>query len=494
MDVPTFVEARRALQREETRCETLVSSFLERIDARNDALNALVYVDAEGALNHARYLDSQRARGNDRPLAGLVLAVKDTISVRNQPLTCGSKMLAGFEAVYDATVIQRLRQAGAIFIGKANCDAFGMGSSNESSHFGPVQHPTHPGRVPGGSSGGSAAAVAAGFCHMALGTDTGGSIRQPAAFCGLAGLKPTYGRVSRYGLVAHASSMDTLGPLARTVEDAAHLFQTLAGPDPHDATCADVDVPDYRHALGGSVEGLRIGLPAEYFAQGVDAGTRRTVRAALDRLVDAGAELVEVSLPHTEYGVATYYVLATAEAASNLARYDGVRYGHCAEAATPAAANDGEEGGDAFRAMVTAARAEGFEEEVKRRLMLGTFVLREGSYDDYVAKAQRVRRLVRHDFARAFEQVDVLATPATPTPAFEQGSKTDDPLAMYLSDVYTVPASLAGLPALVAPAGVHPDAPHLPVGLQLVGRPFDEALLLQMGHALAQTEDALATA
>ena len=340
MDVPTFVEARRALQREETRCEAMVSSFLERIEARNDALNALVYVDAEGALNHARYLDSQRARGNDRPLAGLVLAVKDTISVRNQPLTCGSKMLAGFEAVYDATVIQRLREAGAIFIGKANCDAFGMGSSNESSHFGSVQHPTHPGRVPGGSSGGAAAAVAAGFCHMALGTDTGGSIRQPAAFCGLAGLKPTYGRVSRYGLVAHASSMDTLGPLARTAEDAAHLFQTLAGPDPHDATCAEVDVPDYRHALGGSVEGLRIGLPAEYFAQGADAGTRRTVRAHLDRLADAGADLVEVSLPHTEYGLAAYYVLATAEAASNLARYDGVRYGHRADA-PPAASQAG---------------------------------------------------------------------------------------------------------------------------------------------------------
>jgi aspartyl-tRNA(Asn)/glutamyl-tRNA(Gln) amidotransferase subunit A len=484
MPATTFAEARQALQRDETTCEALVAAFLDRIEDHNDRLNALLHVDGEGALNHARYLDSQRARGNGRPLVGLVLAVKNTISIRNQPLTCGARMLDGFTSRYDATAIARLREAGAIFIGTANCDAFGMGSSNEASHYGAVEHPgtvtgeVPAGYVPGGSSGGAAAAVAAGLCHAALGSDTGGSIRQPAAFCGLVGLRPTYGRVSRYGLVAHASSLDTIGPLARSVEDAAHLLQILAGHDPADATSADVDVPAYADALdGASVQGLRVGVPAEYLSRTLDDGVRDVFDRSVGRLTDAGAEVVEVSLPHTQHALAAYYVLATAEASSNLARYDGVRYGHRTDDASP---SDDE---TAFEALVTRSRTEGFGDEVKRRILLGTYVLSEGYYEAYYAKAQRVRTLVRHDFAKAFASVDVLATPATPTPAFRQGTRTDDPLAMYRSDVFTVPASLAGLPALALPAGTHPEAPHLPVGLQLVGRPFDEALLLHVGQA-----------
>ena len=513
MDHPTFADAHRAIQNGETRCEDVVSSFLDRIDARNDALNAFLTVDADGALNHARYLDSQRERGNARPLAGLVVAVKDNIAIRNQPLTCGSKMLETFDSLYDATVIQRLREAGAIFIGKTNCDEFAMGSSNETSHFGPVRNPANPDYVPGGSSGGSAAAVAAGMCHIALGSDTGGSVRQPAAYSGVVGLKPTYGRVSRYGLVAHASSLDVIGPLAGSVEDAAILLEAIAGQDDQDATSAPVDVPNYRKALTGSVEGLRIGVPTEYFSEGLDPEIDRMVRAQIEALSDQGAEVQEVSLPHTEYGVAAYYVVATAEASSNLARYDGVRYGHRADlqdakdalqaereklreakAATEANGQsdadvdaleaDLEDTVSSLDALYTQTRTEGFGTEVKRRIMLGTYALSAGYYDAYYEKAQRVRRLIRHDFDRAFESVDVLVTPATPTPPFQFGEKTDDPLAMYLNDVYTVPASLAGIPGLTVPIGQHPAEPHLPVGLQLLGPHFDESVLLQVGDVL----------
>ncbi|PSQ73759.1 MAG: Asp-tRNA(Asn)/Glu-tRNA(Gln) amidotransferase subunit GatA, partial [Bacteroidetes bacterium QH_9_64_21] len=331
MEYTTFSAARRALDAGETSCEALVSSFLERIDERDDEINAFTTVDRDGALNHARYLDSQRERGNPRPLAGLVLAVKDNICIRGYPVTCGSKMLEDFSSLYDATVIDRLRDAGAIFIGKTNCDEFAMGSSNETSHFGPVRNPHDPDYVPGGSSGGSAAAVAAGMCHAALGSDTGGSVRQPAAFCGTVGLKPTYGRVSRSGLVAFASSLDVIGPLTRSVEDAATLLNVIAGQDERDATSAPVDVPDYTKALGTGVEGLRLGLPTEYFAEGLDEDIRRMVHDQVQQLEDAGATVEEVSLPHTEYGVATYYLIATAEASSNLARYDGIRYGHRAD-------------------------------------------------------------------------------------------------------------------------------------------------------------------
>ena len=514
MPHPSFSDVRRALDQDETSIEALVSSFLARIEEDNDALNAFLYVDGEGALHHARYLDSQRARGNRRPLAGLVLAVKDVICIKGRQVTCGSRMLDGFESLYDATVIERLRDAGAIFIGKTNCDAFAMGSSNENSHFGPVRNPAHPDYVPGGSSGGSAAAVAAGMCHAALGTDTGGSIRQPAAFCGVVGLKPTYGRVSRYGLVAFASSFDTMGPFTHSVEDAALLLGAMAGHDRQDTTSADVPVPDYTQALGPSIRGVRIGLPKEYFADGLDDVIRKQIEQQIEVLKDAGAEIKEVSLPHTEYGIAAYYVLTTAEASSNLARYDGVRYGHRADlkaaeqtlaeerqasrSALQAAEADGDDDRvvvlkqemdgqtSALRQLYTLSRTEGFGDEVKRRIMLGTYVLSSGYYDAYYAKAQRVRALIRHDFDRAFDEVDVLLTPATPAPAFKMGEKADDPLAMYLSDVYTVTANLAGVPGLVVPIGTHPGPPELPIGLQLLGRHFDEAHLFQVGDVLTK--------
>jgi aspartyl-tRNA(Asn)/glutamyl-tRNA(Gln) amidotransferase subunit A len=386
-----------------------------------------------------------------------------------------------------------------------------MGSSNENSHFGPVRNPADTDRVPGGSSGGSAAAVAAGLCHAALGTDTGGSIRQPAAFCGTVGLKPTYGRVSRYGLVAFASSFDVIGPMTHSIEDAATLLNTIAGEDESDSTSAPVPVPDYTKALGGSVEGLRVGLPKEYFADGLDDDIRSMIEQQVDQLKAAGATVEEVSLPHAEYGIATYYILATAEASSNLARYDGIRYGHRADlqetkqamaeeqqelkSALADARADGDqervaalkteldEQESALNRLYTQSRTEGFGDEVKRRIMLGTYVLSSGYYDAYYEKAQRVRTLIRNDFDRAFDDVDVLLTPATPTPAFELGSKTDDPLEMYLSDVYTVSANLAGIPGLTVPIGTHPES-DMPVGMQLLGQHFDEALLLQVGDAV----------
>lgn len=459
----------------ETSCEALVSSFLNRIDAENGRLNAFIQIDHEGALQQARVLDGRLAEGTAGPLTGMIVAVKDLICIRGKPVTCASRMLADFESLFDATVIERLRDAGAIFIGKTNCDQFGMGSSNENSYFGEVRNPIAPDYVPGGSSGGSAAAVAADLCHTALGTDTGGSIRQPSAFCGIVGLKPTYGRVSRYGLVAYASSLDTIGPMGKTVADVALMLNAMAGQDPQDSTSAPVEVPDYTRALGGGVEGLRIGLPREYFADGLDDGIRRLIEVRVRALEEAGAEIRDVSLPHTEYGVATYYVLATAEASSNLSRYDGVRYGY------RAGRGNGSDHSMDLVTLYTRSRTEGFGEEVKRRIMLGTYVLSSGYYDAYYDKGRRVRSLIRQDFEAAFEEVDVLLTPATPTPPFRLGSKINDPLEMYLGDVYTVNANLAGIPGLVVPIGVHPDDPHLPIGMQLLGRHFDEFLLLQVG-------------
>ena len=516
MDQPTFAEAHRALEAEETSCEELVSSFLDRIDEKNDTLNAFTTVDRDGALNHARYLDSQRERGNPRPLAGLVLAVKDNICIRGYPVSCGSKMLKDFSSLYDATVIDRLRDAGAIFIGKTNCDEFAMGSSNETSHFGPVRNPHDPDHVPGGSSGGSAAAVAAGMCHAALGSDTGGSVRQPAAFCGAVGLKPTYGRVSRSGLVAFASSLDVIGPLANSVEDVATLLNVIAGEDPDDSTSASVPVPDYTEALTGDVEGLKVGLPDEYFAEGLDEDIRQMVRDKVATLEDRGADIQRVSLPHTEYGIATYYLLATAEASSNLARYDGIRYGYRADlqetkqelrerkqelqSELSAARTQGDDERvaeleaelddeqSALDALYTKTRTEGFGDEVKRRIMLGTYALSAGYYDKYYEKAQRVRTLIRHDFDQVFEDVDVLVTPTTPTPPFRLGEKTDDPLEMYLNDIYTVNANLAGVPGLSVPIGSHPET-DLPVGLQLLGSHFDESLLLQVGDVLTASDE-----
>ena len=509
MRYATFADARRALDNGETSCEELVSSFLAAIAADNDRLNIFTYVDDEGALAHARRLDAGRAQGHTPPLAGLVLAVKDVLCIKDWTVTCASRILSDFTSLYDATAIARLREAGAVFIGKTNCDQFAMGSSNENSYFGPVRNPHNEDYVPGGSSGGSSAAVAAGFCHASLGTDTGGSIRQPAAFCGVVGLKPTYGRVSRYGLVAFASSFDCMGPFAHTVEDVARLMEVMAGVDPADGTSAPVPVPRYTEALNGSVEGVRIGLPREYYAEGLDDDIRRMLDGQVEQLREAGAEIKEVGLPHTEYGIATYYILTTAEASSNLARYDGIRYGYRADldetrralheerAALDVALAAARAEGDTDRVaeirrqietqdslllrLYAQSRTEGFGEEVKRRIMLGTYVLSAGYYDAYYGKAQRVRSLIRRDFDRAFEEVDVLLTPVTPTPGFKLGSKVDDPLEMYLSDIYTVTANLAGVPGLVVPVGTHPGGDGLPVGMQLLGRPFEEALLLRVG-------------
>lgn len=463
----TYAGTRSALTRGETTCREVVSSFLDVVTERNSHLNAFTHVDAAGALRRAEELDRRRAAGEVLPpLAGLVLAVKDVICVRGRKVTCASRMLSNFTSVIDATAVRRLVEAGAIILGKTNCDEFAMGSSSESSYFGPVRHPRCDGYVPGGSSGGSAVAVAAGMCHAALGTDTGGSIRQPAAFCGVVGLKPTYGRVSRFGLVAHASSLDCIGPMAHTVEDARAVLAAMAGTDPRDATSADVPV---RAQRSSPVKDLTIGLPAQYFGKGLDSAVRSRIEEVTEQLRTQGASMRAVDLPHTGYGVATYYILATAEASSNLGRYDGVRYGYRPD----------RRGSTGLEAMYVAARSQGFGEEVRRRIMLGTFVLSSGYYDAYYGKAQRVRSLIRRDFDRAFLDVDVLVTPAAPVAGFRMGSLVRDPLQMYLADLYTVTANLAGIPGLVVPIGTHPDG--LPIGMQLLGRPFEEMRLLDVG-------------
>ena len=478
MNRSTFVDDRRRLLAGETSCEQLVSSYLGVVGEKNDDLNALLSVSGEQAVQAARTVDSRLAAAESLPMAGAVVAVKDVLCIEGDPVTCGSHILEGFRSLYTATSVQRLQEAGAVVIGKANCDEFAMGSSNENSYFGPVRNPVAPDRVPGGSSGGSAAAVAAGMCNLALGSDTGGSIRQPAAFCGVVGLKPTYGRISRYGLVAYASSLDSVGPLANSVEDVAAALTVMAGVDTSDSTSAPVDVPDFAPAVTRGVEGLRVGVPAEFMGEGLDPEIRARLEEQLGVLESGGALIREVTLPHTSYGIAAYYVLATAEASSNLARYDGVRYGH-RSAMNPA---DGRESSFDLAAMYSRSRTEGFGAEVKRRIMLGTYVLSSGYYDAYYTRAQRVRALIRRDFDSAFEQVDVLLTPATPTPAFELGSKADDPLEMYLSDIFTVTANLAGIPGLVVPAGLHSCG--LPIGLQFLGRHFDEASILAAGHFL----------
>ena len=475
----TFGSTRAALARGETTCEAVTTTFLRAI-ARKRHLNIYTYVDAEGALRTAREQDRQLATGEAPPLAGLVLAVKDVLCIRNWPVTCASRMLDGFNAVYDATAVARLRRQGAILIGRTNCDEFAMGSSNENSCYGPVLNPRNEIYAPGGSSGGSAAAVAAGLCHAALGTDTGGSIRQPAALCGVVGLKPTYGRVSRYGLVAFASSFDCIGPLTNSVEDAALILAAMAGVDERDATSAPVPVaPEpvgLTDAAGCAGAALRVGVPKEFFGEGLDSTIRCSIEAILHRLRAAGAVVKDVAMPHTRYGIATYYILATAEASSNLGRYDGLRYGY-------RPAPDGRKRID-LHALYAQARSEGFGKEVKRRIMLGTYVLSSGYYDAYYAKAQRVRALIREDFDKAFQEVDALVTPVTPVPGIKLGSMINSPLKMYLSDIYTVTANLAGVPGLVIPIGAH--ASGLPIGLQLLGRPFDETHLFRLGELMMQ--------
>jgi aspartyl-tRNA(Asn)/glutamyl-tRNA(Gln) amidotransferase subunit A len=453
----------------EVSCEEVARAHLDAISAVESRLDAFLAVLADRAIDRARALDRRLAAGEEPPpLAGVPAAVKDVLHIEGQPTTCGSRILEGYRPPYSATAVERLEAAGAIVVGKTNMDEFAMGSSTENSAFKPTRNPWDEGRVPGGSSGGSAAAVAARLAPLALGTDTGGSIRQPAAFCGVVGLKPTYGRVSRYGLVAFGSSLDQVGPLARTVEDVALAAAPLFGRDPRDSTSADVPAGDPAGALGRGASGLRVGVPRAFLARGVEAATMARFEEALAELARAGATLVDVELPHLPHAVATYYLVATAEASSNLARYDGVRYGR-------------REGGPSdLRSMYGRTRDAGFGPEVKRRIILGTFALSSGYYDAYYLRAQKVRALIRRDFDRAFSVCDAVATPTTPAPAFRLGEKTSDPLQMYLEDIFTVPANLAGLPALSVPCGF---AAGLPVGLQLLGRPFDEEALLRAGAA-----------
>ena len=445
---------------------------LNRIAALNPTLNAFNLVDADRALAKAAEIDRQTTAGVPLgPLAGVPVALKDNLCVRGMRTTASSLILERFVPPYDATVVARLEAAGAVVVGKTNCDEFAMGSSTENSAFGPVRNPWASDRTPGGSSGGSAAAVAAGCVPLALGSDTGGSIRQPAAFCGVVGLKPTYGRVSRYGLLAFASSLDQIGPIARTAADAALALTVIAGADPADATSSREAVPDFTAALGGGMKGLRIGVPRSFVTVGVDAGVQRTFESALETLRDAGAALVDIELPHAKYAIPVYYLVATAEASSNLARYDGVRYGYRSSRAADAS----------VREMYARSRDEGFGPEVKRRIMLGTYVLSAGYYDAFYLKAQQVRTLLRSDYQQAFEKVDAVAMPTSPIPPFRLGEKTEDPLQMYLADTFTVSAPLAGLPAISVPCGFVDGA--LPVGLQLTGRMFDESTLLRIAEA-----------
>ena len=447
---------------------------LERIQQANPALNAFNFVDADRALARAEAID-RNPRGAG-PLAGVPVALKDNMCVRGMRTTASSKILDTFVPPYDATVVQRLEAAGAIIVAKTNCDEFAMGSSNENSAYGPVRNPWDSSTTPGGSSGGSAAAVAARCVPLALGSDTGGSIRQPASFCGVVGLKPTYGRVSRYGLLAFASSLDQIGPIARTVRDAADALSVMAGSDAADSTCAAVPVPDYAAALGGSVKGMRIGVPRAFVSEGVDDDVRQAFEQALDTLKNAGALLVDVELPHARFAIPVYYLVCTAEASSNLARYDGVKYGYRAPAARDAS----------LRAMYSRTRDEGFGAEVKRRIMLGTYVLSAGYYDAFYLKALQVRTLLRRDYDQAFEQADVVAMPTSPVPPFRLGEKVDDPLQMYLNDIFTVSANLAGLPGISVPCGF---SGSLPIGIQFLGRMFDEASILQVADVYERATD-----
>ncbi len=466
----SVVEIATGVQRGELTAEQATSRALAQIARHNAELGAFLHVAREEALEQARAVDAKRARGEALgPMAGVPVAIKDAICTRGVVSTAGSKVLKGYVPPYDATVIERLRAADAVVVGKTNMDEFAMGSSNENSAFGPAKNPWDVARTPGGSSGGSAAAVAARMAPCALGSDTGGSIRQPASHTGTVGIKPTYGRVSRYGLIAFASSLDQIGPLATDVRGAARLLSVIAGHDPRDSTSLTAAVEPLDSACERAVAGLRVGVPEEYFAEGLDADVAASVRAAIDGLKDAGCAVKPVKLPHTRFAVATYYVLATAEASSNLARFDGVRYGLRVDPKHE------------LRAMYGATRDAGFGAEVKRRILLGTFVLSAGYYDAYYAKAQRVRTLIRRDFDEAFRSVDVICSPASPTPAFRLGEKSGDPLAMYLSDIYTLPASLGGVPAMTVPCA--PTKTGLPVGLQIVARPLDEATMLAVAAA-----------
>jgi aspartyl-tRNA(Asn)/glutamyl-tRNA(Gln) amidotransferase subunit A len=447
-----------------------LQSLAKSIDEKDGDIGGYLSHDLDRALADAESVDMSK------PLGGVPIAIKDLINAKGHPCAAASKILHGkYTSPYDATVVRKLREAGAIPFGRANMDEFAMGSSNENSGIKPCRNPHDTDRIPGGSSGGSAAVVAANISIAALGTDTGGSIRQPASLCGVVGVKPTYGRVSRYGLIAFASSLDQCGPLTKTVQDAALVLQTIAGPCERDSTCLDEPVPDYTAAIGQDIKGLKVGLPKEYFAEGLDPAVKEKVEEALRTLESLGAETVEISLPNTEHAVATYYIIATAEASANLARFDGVRYGHRSAEA------------DDLLGVYELSRDEGFGAEVKRRILLGTYVLSSGYYDAYYLRAQKVRTLIRKDFTEAFQQVDVIASPVSPTPAFKIGEKSSDPLAMYLADIYTISANLAGICGISVPCGtVDEGGSDLPVGLQLLGKPLGESDLFRTAHAFEQ--------
>src|SRR5580700_394776 len=475
MDLNTLTidAVRDTVQERRTTATALAEAFYSKIEKDDPQIGAYLTLSKERALEQAARMDSLAAKGEKLPpLGGVPVGIKDVMVTRGVRTTAGSKILANYVPPYDCTAVARMEAAGAVVLGKTNCDEFAMGSSNENSAFHPVRNPRDLTRVPGGSSGGSAAAVAAEMAVVALGSDTGGSIRQPAAFCGVVGLMPTYGRVSRYGLIAFASSLDHIGPLAKTVKDAALVLRTLAGRDPMDSTSANVPVPDYVAALDKPVRGLKLGVAKEYFGDGLDDEVRHAVESAIDRLKILGCEVVPVSLPYTPYAIPTYYLIATAEASSNLARYDGVRYSYRAS------------GVKSLSEMYRRTRDEGFGAEVKRRIMLGTYALSAGYYDAYYLKAQKVRTLLTRDFEEAFSKVDAIVTPTSPTAAFRLGEKSNDPLAMYLADIYTVTADLAGIPGISVPCGETSE--KLPIGLQILGKHFDEATIMRVAHAYEQ--------
>jgi aspartyl-tRNA(Asn)/glutamyl-tRNA(Gln) amidotransferase subunit A len=472
----TISELAAKLAKREVSSREITQACLDQIARVDPKIHAFISVDAQDALAQADAADKLLAGGGaGSPLLGMPIGIKDVLCVKNQPLNCASKILGNFVSTYDATAIEKLKATGAIVFGRLNMDEFAMGSSTENSAFGTTRNPWDTSRIPGGSSGGSAAAVAADECIASLGTDTGGSIRQPAALCGCVGLKPTYGRISRYGLVAFASSLDQIGPFTKDVRDSAILLGAMSGVDPRDSTSIAHPVPDYTKALNGDIRGLKLGLPKEYMIGGLDPEVKASVDAAVKKFSSLGAEIVEISLPHTDYAVAVYYIIATAEASANLARFDGIRYGARVDGADPIE-------------LYSKTRGAGFGAEVKRRIILGTYVLSSGYYDAYYLRAQKVRTLIRNDFLKAFEQVDAIVTPTSPTAAFKIGEKSDDPLQMYLSDIFTISCNLAGICGLSLPCGFT-NSPKLPIGLQLLGRPFGEETLLKIAHAFEQNTD-----
>lgn len=474
MTLPTTIkEASELIEKKEVSPVELTKFFLDRIDSKDKELNSFITVLDDKALESASNAESEIIKGNYKgPLHGVPLGLKDIFVMKDVRATCGSKILENFVSPYNSTVTEKLLDSGAIILGKNNMDEFAMGSSNETSYFGAVKNPWDIERVPGGSSGGSASATAANLCIASLGTDTGGSIRQPGALCGVVGMKPTYGRVSRYGMIAFASSLDQAGPLTKTVEDTAIILNVISGNDPLDSTSVDLPVPDYTKALTGEIKGLRIGIPKEYFIKGMDKEVEQSANKAISELESLGAEIIEISLPHTSYAVSTYYIIAPCEASSNLARYDGVRYTYRSPDA------------NTLKELFVKSRSEGFGDEVKRRIMIGTYALSSGYYDAYYLKAQKVRTLIRKDFDDAFAKVDVIAAATSPETAFKIGEKTGDPIKMYLSDVLTIPCNIAGIPGISVPCGF--SSAGLPVGLQILGKHFDEETILKVAHAYEQ--------